>query len=52
MKFGVGSFNSYVDKNRGEGVSRKSTVGHVKVVDSKYVKCPCLLTRGKKIKNG
>ena len=47
-----GAFNNYVDKNRGEGVSRKSTVGHVKVVDSKYVKCPCLLTRGKKIKNG
>ena len=29
-----GDFNNYVDKNRGEGVSRRSTVGHVKMVDS------------------
>ena len=29
-----GAFNNYVDKNRGAGVSRKSTVGHVKMVDT------------------
>ena len=32
-----GAFNNYVDKNGGggvTGVSRKSTVGHVKMVDS------------------
>ena len=29
-----GAFNNYVDKNRGEGVSRKATVRHVKMLDS------------------
>ena len=32
-----GSFNNYVDKKRGEGVSKKSTLGHVtkEIVSSK-----------------
>ena len=40
-----GSFNNYVDKKRREGVSKKSTLGHV--TKARYhVKCPQLSTRG------
>ena len=28
--YAKGSFNNYVDKKRGEGVSRKSKLGHLK----------------------
>ena len=34
-----------MDKKRGKGVSRKSTLGHV-TKDRYYVKCPQLSTRG------
>ena len=39
------SFNNYVDKKRGVGVSGKSTVGHV-TKDRKHVKCQFLSTQG------
>ena len=39
------SFNNYVDKKRGEGVSRKCLLGHV--TKGRYlVKCPQLSSRG------
>ena len=40
-----GSLNNYMDKKRGEGVSRKSMDGHVKK-GRYHVKCPQLSTRG------
>ena len=43
--FDKGSFNNYVDKNRGDGVSRKSTLGDV-TKGRYHVKCSQLSTRG------
>ena len=41
-----GSFNNYVDKKRGEGVSRKFTLGHM--TKGRYpVKCPQLSTHSR-----
>ena len=45
--FFQGSFNNYVDKKRGEGVSRKTTLGHVTKVRY-HVKCPLFSTRGER----
>jgi hypothetical protein len=43
-----GSFNNYVDKKRGEGVSRKSMLCHV-TKGRYHVKCPQLSTRGERV---
>ena len=45
-----GSFNNYVDKKRGEGVSRKSTLGHV-TKGRYHVNCPQLSTQGERGQN-